>query len=182
MMKINSLEVAKQSLLENQKTGQALVTVIERVQGIESNMKDLYHNMEKTNAVTNKRLDYMNDNVNLTRGQTRRLQSVVASRSNVLAITWIEENHGYSEYGGKDYLSKKIGQFRSSIWTYLKDSFDAAVYTEIRRTDYEKAINVAQAIAISNIKSYRVSDRQKTLKVLNEWETRKGLPLTQPDD
>ncbi|GEN48910.1 hypothetical protein [Ligilactobacillus pobuzihii] len=187
MKEVTSMQAAKQALVAQNKQGEILVDVINHVEGIEKEMKktakhveDIAEESNKNNQETRHLVEQNVDNVYLSRGQLRQVRKVVTALSNKFARAWIENNHG-KNYGGGDYLNKKIGQFRSTIWHALKEHFNTDVYTEIRRIDYNNALRFVNSLTISSFEAWRVKDRLTTLDTLNKWENSKGFPLTQPE-
>ena len=189
MKEITPMTAAKQALINQNKQGEILVSVIEHVEDIANHVDEVAEQNKKDNEETRKIVrqtqEIANDAVNhtyLSRGQLHQVRSAVASRSTGLAYQWIKLNHGNQYYGGGDYLSKKIGQVRSAVWSYLKDVCDANVYSEIRRVDYQLALKTVRNITLQQIPSYKIINKQTTLEALNQWELRKGYNLTEPKD
>lgn len=187
MNEVTSMQAARQALLSTNKQGEILVEIIDHVENLDKNMKKTAEHVEaiaeqsaKDNQETRHLVAQNVDNVYLSRGQLRQIRKLVTANSNRFARAWITNNHG-ENYGGGDYLNKKVGQFRAAIWHELKERFDTDVYTEIRRIDYAEAYEFVATMAISSFESWRIKDRLTTLDVLNKWETSKGLPLTKPE-
>ncbi|WEV56166.1 DUF995 domain-containing protein [Ligilactobacillus acidipiscis] len=194
MTEITPMKAAKQALKNQNKQGEIMVKLMDHMEQMEervqSNTNQAIQSAKEAKNSSNEAKDLANeakqlakdnvDNVYLSRGQLRQVRKAVLKKSNQFAKTWISENHG-KNYGGGDYFSKKIGQFRTAIWHELKERFDTEVCTEIRRIDYMNALSFTNSLAISSFESWRVKDRLKTLEILNKWEQSKGFPLTQPE-
>lgn len=194
MTEITPMKAAKQALKNQNKQGEIMVQLMDHMEKMEervqNNTNQAIQSAKEAKNSSNEAKDLANeakqlakdnvDNVYLSRGQLRQVRKLVSKKSNKFARTWISENHGKG-YGGGDYLSKKIGQFRTAIWHELKEEFNTEVCTEIRRIDYTKALNFTNQLAISSFEAWRVKDRLTTLDTLNKWEQSKNFPLTQPE-
>lgn len=120
-----------------------------------------------------------------SRADTSRQHDVTNARrakAAHLAKQWIRLHHGDVNYGGRDYFLQKHTQFMRAISRMITNKYNINVVNDVRQADYKKVMAWIPTLTIKDFALWRVSDRLKTLEVLNKWERRHNMPLTEPDD
>lgn len=178
----------EKSLLQGQQNAQNLVRVFKRVKeiGEEANrnnqrtnqvIKNFQKKLDETNKIANKAIDISR----IDHNQDRKVVKTVYAKSTLLTKRWIADHHTV-DYGGGDYLMKKIGQVRSAIYHELKDKYNVNVRSDLKMADLESCIDWINSLNLDALNAWRLADRQTTLDTLNKWESIHKLPLTKPKD
>lgn len=136
--KIDEMETLKFSLERQNKQGEALVKVIERVEKIESNMNKKYDRMSGM-------LKEVENRVHLEDADATRIKSIVAKKSHKIAKAKYPNNKDY----GAEFL-ELVGYARRHVYKRLKEHFNVTKYTAIRHVDREQAINFVESITLSD--------------------------------
>lgn len=178
----------EESLRQGKRNADHLILVYEKVKAIgkeadrnnketKKAIKSFQKKLEETNKIANKAIDISRVDHN----QDRKVVKTVYAKSTLLAKNWISMHHS-TNYGGSDYLMKKIGQVRSAIYHELKDRYNVNVRSDLKMADFEDCLNWVGNLNLLSIDAWRIADRQKTLETLNKWESVHGLPITKPND
>lgn len=134
--KVKEMEVLKFSLKRQNDQGAALVKVIERVEGIESNMNKKYDRMSGM-------LKEVENRVHLEEADANKIKSIVASKAHAISKIKYPDRDSY----GAEYL-ELVGYARREVYKRLKGHFNVTKYTAIRHVDRLKAINFVESIVL----------------------------------
>lgn len=137
-MAVNQLEILKHSLKTQNEQGQALVEVIERVEGIENNVNEKHGEIK--GMVTEVR-----NRVHLEEADAKRIKSIVNKKAHEISKYRYPDTDKY----GAEYL-ELVGHARGKVYKRLKEHFNVTKYTAIRHVDREKAIGFVESITLGN--------------------------------
>jgi hypothetical protein len=136
----NPMEIIKFSLETQNKQGQALVAIINHVEGIKSDVDEKFSEMSVM-------LQEVKDSVTLSYEEQKKLQSTVFKTSVDLTKQSFEAT--LLEPTKEEFL-KEVGSFRRAIWKKLKDKYDVPRYTSLRRVDYQYAIDFVNSLTMKD--------------------------------
>lgn len=133
--------------------------------------------------------EYVDEQINIIKnicplsdGEATKLKSVIQKRALITTKIWIKREFGDSNYGGREFFSKKYGHIIRAFYTLLKKEFNAIKYTAIKHVDIEDALHFASQLNFTSLNSQTKRITESQLKTLNEWEKRNGKALTLPKD
>jgi hypothetical protein len=163
-MAINQLEVLRHNLQTQNEQGKALVEMIDRVEGIESNVNEKYSEIK--GMVTEVR-----DRVTIDYEGQQVLKSIVWKKSTSIAQSYYEYN---DDYGAE--IKELKGYATRHHWKLLKDYFRVTRYTSIRHVDFDKAKEFLKGIVVDKSfydeyerwKLERAKKREREIKRLKE--------------
>lgn len=120
--------------------------------------------------------------VPLSDGEAAQLKSAISSRAQITTKAWLNWKFGNENYGGRELFSKKYGHIIGGFYTITKKRFNAIKYTTILHVNIEEAIEFANSLNIHSLKPQTLRITDKQLEIINKWEERHNLPLTQSED
>lgn len=159
-MAVNQLEVLKHSLITQNKQGEALVAVINRVEQIEVNVNKRYE--EITDVV-----EEVKNRIHLEEADATRIKSIVASKANRIAKVKYPDT---KEFGAE--YRELVGYARREVYKRLRKHFNVTKYTSIRHVDREEAVEFVESINLDTafLKEYEQWRYQKIKKAERELE------------
>lgn len=189
-------DLFEKSLQQGADTANKLVLVYREMKNMKQEVTSIRDQALKSNKETNQKIDSfgkrLEETDKLTRkaidlsrvdhNQDRKIVQAASKTSARLAKKWISNHHQDVQYGGQDYLMKKIGQVRTAIYHELKNKFNVNVRSDLRMADFDYCLSWLNSLHLYDLDAWRIKDRQTTLITLNKWESRHHLKLTQPND
>lgn len=135
-----------QKLLERQdEQGGIMRVMLEQMVQIESNVKQIEENVEMKFGEMSKMVKEVRESITLTDAECYELQHAVHSKSVELVKTYLN-----GDDVPKEEFSKLVGKFRRLIWKKVKERYQVARYTHIRRIDFSDAMNFVSGITLSD--------------------------------
>lgn len=169
-MAINQLEVLKHNLITQNEQGKALVEMIEKVEGIESNVINVRDEVVELKNDVKKDLNDMRNRITIDYESQKELQSIVKKKSNKIA----KEHYGEPEEYGAE-IRELSGYATRFLWSALKDKYRITRFTSLRQVDFKEGKDFLKNVVLGKdfINSYeqwkyqRAKKRQRELKQLN---------------
>lgn len=135
-----------QKALDRQREqGSIMQVMLDQMRQIESNVKRVEENIEQRFSEVSELVQEVRDSVTLTDAECYELQSLVYALSVELAKTYFN-----GEDASKEEFSAQVGKFRRGIWKKVKERFEVAKYSHIRRVDFQEAVSFVNTITIKD--------------------------------
>lgn len=131
---------------------------------------------------TNHSIEEIKKFIPLTDGEANQLKQAITSRAAITTKTWLKRKFHNSEYGGKEFFSKKYGHIVRAFYSLTKHHFGAIKYTAILHSDFEEALGYANQLNYYSLPQNTKRITESQLETLNEWEKRNDKPLTKMKD
>ncbi|KAA8782551.1 ABC transporter permease [Paenibacillus amylolyticus] len=119
------LSVVERQMQLTEAQGQAIRGLVD---GIRQMQMDVTEKVEEVQMMVQE----VRDSVTLTDNECYQLQSLVRIKSNVLTKDRYKET--------EEKFKVVVGRYRRMIWSKLKERFEVAKYSHVRRIDFEDAV------------------------------------------
>ncbi|WP_458123389.1 ORF6C domain-containing protein [Paenibacillus sp. Z3-2] len=102
------------------------------IRGLWDGMKQMQDDVAEKVGEVQMMVQEVRDSVTLTDAECYQLQSLVRKKSNALT----KDRYKESDEKFKDL----VGRYRRMVWSKLKDRFEVAKYSHVRRIDFDDAV------------------------------------------
>ncbi|WP_339166149.1 ORF6C domain-containing protein [Paenibacillus sp. FSL R5-0341] len=102
------------------------------IRGLWDGMKQMQDDVAEKVGEVQMMVQEVRDSVTLTDAECYQLQSLVRKKSNSLT----KDRYKESDEKFKDL----VGRYRRMVWSKLKDRFEVAKYSHVRRIDFDDAV------------------------------------------
>ncbi|WP_405117897.1 ORF6C domain-containing protein [Paenibacillus sp. FSL H8-0317] len=102
------------------------------IRGLWDSMKQMQDDVAEKVGEVQMMVQEVRDSVTLTDAECYQLQSLVRKKSNSLT----KDRYKESDEKFKDL----VGRYRRMVWSKLKDRFEVAKYSHVRRIDFDDAV------------------------------------------
>ncbi|WP_342570403.1 ORF6C domain-containing protein [Paenibacillus sp. FSL R5-0749] len=103
------------------------------IRGLWDGMKQMQDDVAEKVGEVQMMVQEVRDSVTLTDSECYQLQSLVRKKSNTLT----KDRYKESDEKFKDM----VGRYRRMIWSKLKERFEVAKYSHVRRIDFDDAVD-----------------------------------------
>ena len=135
---LQTMDVLKQALVQQNQHGEALVAVIERMEEQEKRVDvKIKEVVDLVEVVSNK--------VHLEDKEAFDIQSAVNRKATEFAKNYLI-NKGFESPFGTNLFLSKIGQMRRAVYKRLRQKFNVTKYTHLKHVDFEEAMKFIESI------------------------------------
>lgn len=103
------------------------------IRGLWDGMKQMQEDVAEKVGEVQMMVQEVRDSVTLTDAECYQLQSLVRKKSNSLTKDRYKESD--------EKFKVLVGRYRRMVWSKLKDRFEVAKYSHVRRIDFDDAVD-----------------------------------------
>lgn len=157
MTELQSMNVLKQTLVNQSEQGEVLIALIDRFEAQEIRIDNKITEVETLVSEATKQITINYD-------EQRDIQSLVSTKANDLAEQYISGIH--KDWSDNLFKAWK-GLFIRRIYGKIKREMNVVRYTSIKRTDFKKVIEFISKLEIDN---FTLRELQPTPSILTAME------------